>query len=100
MHKLRNKCGNINGDFLLLKRTNDLRCTCGYFFEDVGHFFFICPQYSDRRTALHNFVSLPAPFNLRTLLYGDDNTNINISNNIYLETVKYVANTKRFTHTF
>ena len=39
-------------------------------------------------------------FTFRTLRYGDDNINININNNKYFQTIKYVENTIRFTHTF
>ena len=76
---------------------NHPTCQCGYFFEDMQQSFLCCPLYATYKTALLNFISPNAPFTIKTILYGCDNTNPNLNKEIYLETIRYIENTGRFT---
>ena len=57
LSRIRLKCSNLKAHLFELKIINDPSCSCGYFYEDSIHFFFICPLYIQQRTDLHNKIN-------------------------------------------
>ena len=65
-------------------------------FEDSVHFFLVCPLYVGPRNVLLNFVTPLCPPNMRSLLYGCPDLDFETNKQIYLHTINFVKDTKRF----
>ena len=96
MARMRMNCSNLRGQLYNLNIIVQAQCDCGYPVEDSMHYFFVCPLYLGPRAALHNSVSILAPFTLQTLLFGRNDLEISVNQDIILSTIKYITQTKRF----
>ena len=52
--RLRNRCSNLNSDLFYNHLRDNASCNCGHPNEDVEHFLFRCPIYSNQRLILFN----------------------------------------------
>ena len=72
------------------------QCSCGNALEDNIHFFFTCPLYIAPRRILHEKISLIAPFNMRIVLYGDENLSLPANSQIFEAVHEYIEESGRF----
>ena len=96
MAKLRMRCSNLNGHLHTMKIVDSPACSCGFINENEFHFLLVCPLYNTPRVTLQNAKLHIAPFNLRTLLYGDDNLDFTETKRIITETLRFINDSKRF----
>jgi hypothetical protein len=96
LSRLRMKCSNLKAHLFELKIIENASCSCGYFYEDSVHFFFVCPLYNQQRTILHNKINPRVPFTLYTLLHGCKDLSIQENVTLYNLVLNFVENTKRF----
>ena len=64
--------------------------------KDEFHFFLACPLYNRPRVTLLNALVHIAPFTVRTLLYGNDNRELEENKFIITETLRSIKESKRF----
>ena len=80
--RLRHKCRSLNSDLFNVNIIQFSNCSCGALNEDVNHFFFECPLYTQPRNSLlaqlipNNIVTLDLLLNGNTLLDYDSNKNV------------------------
>ena len=100
MAKLRMQCSNLNDHLKSMHIVESSACSYGFVNEDEFYFFFGCPFFNRPRIILPNVISSVAPFTLRTLLYGVDESdfteNKKIIKKIINETLKFIHEIKRF----
>ena len=73
MHtRLRNNCSNLNFDLYSNHISPFPTCSCGYIAEDVKHFFFQCPNFTEPRVKLFRELRRFHPLSLQLLLFGSD----------------------------
>ena len=95
MTKLRMPSNNLKGHLCSMKIIESSACTCEFISEDEIHFCSACPLYNRPRVTVLNDLAHLAPFRVRTLLYGNDNLELE-ENKIITETLRYMKETKRF----
>ena len=94
--RLRNLCSSLNADLFRVNLSNTATCFCGYFSEDLIHYFFDCNNYFSQRQLLLRKINDIANLSYEDILYGSDllslSDNIKIQNHI----IYYIKSTKRF----
>ena len=93
--RIRMRCSALKAHLFDMHIIDDSHCQCGARNEDAIHFFFDCPMYTLIRNQLHGIVIQYAPFNMKTLLYGD-NTSFDASIEIFKAVHSYIRHSKRF----
>ena len=64
---------DLKGHLYSMKMIESSACSCGFKNKDEIHFLLACPLYCKPRVVLLNALAHIAPFTVRTLLYGNDN---------------------------
>ena len=73
------------------------QCQCGCPLEDPNHFFFICPIFLAQRRSLLNIIThVSNNINVKTLLYGDPNMNLEQNKLLFEAVHKFILETHRF----
>ena len=96
MAKIRMNCSELKSHLYRINVIESPNCTCGEAVEDPYHYFFICPQYTAQRAALHAAVANLAPFTLKTILSGCTQLSLQENKEIYNATQTFIKNSKRF----
>ena len=78
--RLRTNCSKLHTDLYRVNIKEDMSCTCGAAYENIYHYFLICPRYHEQRYTLRN--SIPHVFDQNAMLYG--NANFSIEENQYI----------------
>ena len=86
--RLRHQCSSLNSDLYRINITNDRKCQCGAPYEDSIHY------PSERCCLFRNLRETNS--NKETLLFGNDEININENYNIFNKVSAYIRQTKRF----
>ena len=94
--RLRMKCSILNAHLYENHVIPEPSCSCGHSYEDVLHYFFICPLYNNSRQKLHETISNYATFNIHTILYGRDNLPQQCNHVIFDAVFLYIKETQRF----
>ena len=94
--QLRMHCSNLKAHLVELHVIEDPICICGLGNEDTEHFFFHCPLYHQCRLKLMQYVNIHSTFKLNTLLYGDDNLDIETNCKIFQAVHDFIKESKRF----
>ena len=94
--RMRMKCSTLNAHLFENHVAEDPSCSCGHPYEDVLHYFFVCPNYSNYRYALHETVSTFATFNISTILHGRSNLPLQMNQLIFEAVVQYINESNRF----
>ena len=80
--QLRNSYSVLNYDLSKVDIVNDVSCSCGAPREDVYHYLFTCPNYTEIRLTMMNNLNWVQTIDLNLLTYGSDvltyEENINI----------------------
>jgi len=80
--RLRHQCSSLNSDLYRINITNDPKCQCGAPYEDSTYYLMECPLYQNERDCL--FRNLRETHkNIETLLFGNDEININETSIIF-----------------
>ena len=85
----------LNADFFRINITNDPKCQCGAPFEDSINYLMECPLYQNERDCLFRNLR-ETPKNIKTLLFGNDEININENSMIFNKVRAYIRQIKRF----
>ena len=94
--RLRHNCSSLNSDLFNVNIIQYSNCSCGALTENVNHFFFECPLYTQPRNSLlaqlipNNIVTLDLLLNGNTLLDYDSNKNV------ILAVLHFIKSTRRF----
>ena len=94
--RLRHNCSSLNSDLFNVNIIQYSNCSCGALTENVNHFFFECPLYTQQRNSLlaqlfpNNIVTLDLLLNGNTLLDYDSNKNV------ILAVLHFIKSTRRF----
>ena len=94
--RLRHNCSSLNSDLFNVNIIQYSNCSCGALTENVNHFFFECPLYTQQRNSLlaqlmpDNTVTLDLLLNGNTLLDNDSNKNV------ILAVLHFIKSTRRF----
>ena len=94
--RLRLNCSSLNSDLFNVNIIQYSNCGCGALTENVNHFFFECPLYTQPRNSLlaqlipNNIVTLDLLLNGNTLLDYDSNKNV------ILAVLHFIKSTRRF----
>ena len=75
-------------DLFLKNMTDSPACTCSIA-DNAYHFFFICTCYDTQRHEMFNSLSDIPNFNLRKLMYGDENFPYHINTRMFMEVQNY-----------
>ena len=93
--RLPHQCSSLNSDLYRINITNDPKCQCGAPFVDSTHYLMEFPLYQNERDCL--FRNLRETHkNIETLLFGNDEININENSIIFKKVRAYIRQTKRF----
>ena len=93
--RLRHQCSSLNSDLYRINITNDSKCQYGAPYEDSIHYQMECPLYQNERYCLFRNLR-ETNTNIETLLFGNDEININENSNIFNKVRAYIRQTKRF----
>ena len=96
--QLRIGFSDLNYDLFNKGCTDTPNCDCGHAREDVSHFIFSCPLFSNQRQTLLtniNNLHLNAPLNVKTLLYSHKNLTSDQYCKLLHLLSKYFVNTNR-----
>ena len=94
--RLRTKCSALNHHLFLKNITDTPLCACGQI-ENNQHYFFTCVNYDRQRHILMQSLQLlQAPFELETLLFGNNNLSDQTNSQLFSHVHTYIKNTKRF----
>ena len=94
--RLRHNCSSLNSDLFNVNIIQYSDCSCGAVTENVNHFFFECPLYTQPRNSLlaqlipNNIVTLDLLLNGNTLLDYDSNKTV------ILAVLHFIKSTRRF----
>ena len=95
MLRLRMRSSDLKGHLYSMKIIESSACSCGFKNEDEFHFFLACPLYNRPRVTLLNGLAHIVPFTVRTLMYGNDNIELEENKTIITETLRFTKETKR-----
>ena len=76
--------------------SNDPSCACGALLETAFHYFFECERYINERQILRRSIENITQFTLLTILFGDNNLEMDSNHSIFEAVHKYMNDTKRF----
>ena len=85
----------LNADLFRINITNDPKCQCGAPFEDSINYLMECPLYQNERDCFFRNLR-ETPKNIETLLFGNDEININENSMIFNKVRAYIRQAKRF----
>ena len=94
--RIRMNCSLLKAQLHDMHIIDDPSCNCGAYREDAVHFFFDCPLYSNIRIELHEAIIVYAPFNLKTLLYGDEHVTHDTNITLFRAVQMFIKRSKRF----
>jgi hypothetical protein len=84
MHaRIKMNCSILKAHLYDMHILNDSSSRCGSVREDAFHFLFECPNYTALRSIMHGQIISIAPFNNKTLLYGDSNVDLDKNIDIF-----------------
>ena len=75
--QMRMCCSNLRAHLYMLHVTDDPICVCNQGIEDNHYFFLLCPLYVNMRNIVLASISLICEPNLETILYGNDDCDLN-----------------------
>ena len=93
--RLRHECSSLNADLFPINITNDPKCECGAPFEDSIHYLMECPLNQNERDCLFRNLRETKKIYIETLLFGNDEININENSMIFNKVRAYIRQTKR-----
>ena len=70
--QLRNSYSFLNYDLSKVNIVNDASCSCGAPREDVYHYFFTCPNYTEIRLTMMSNLNWVQTIDLKLLICGSD----------------------------
>ena len=94
--RLRNHCSDLNSDLHLNHLRDNPKCACNSPVEDVDHFFFKCPLFSEQRIVLFTNTRPYHTLNANKLLNGIPELTDNQNNVLFLEVQRYIKTSNRF----
>ena len=96
MARLRMKCSNLKSHLYAMHVVESSACMCGFPNEDEFHFFLVCPLYNRPRVTLLNALANIVPLTWKTLLFGVENLDQAENEQILMETIRFIRESKRF----
>jgi hypothetical protein len=84
------ECGFISNK--LIENPN---CNCSAPYEDVIHYFLECPLHQIQRANLFNDIE-NIELNIETILFGNEDLNLQINTNIFEKVHTFIGRTNRF----
>lgn len=96
--RMRIGCSNLNSHlFHNLHVVNNPKCGCGYMDENLEHFFFTCPLFTEQRRSLFSVLDYDTT-NMQNILHGIT-ANAPQENVMRLDAIiKFLKDTGRFPH--
>ena len=95
--KMRLGCSNLNSDLHFnLHVINSPFCTCGDIIETPHHYLIECTKYQVERLQMEREVTAICPFDINSLLYGNDNLSYKENCLLFDAVHRFLENTKRF----
>jgi len=85
----------LKADLFRINITNDPKCQCGAPFEDSIHNLMECPLFQNERDCLFRSLRETQKY-IETLLFGNDEININENSMIFNKVRAYIRQTKIF----
>jgi len=101
MHsRMRVGCSKLNYDLFFNLHIPDINpsCQCGFYIEDVKHFFLDCPLYRNIRENLKIKVELLTNFNIDSLLYGSPRLTLDQNKLVFDAVHEYIVESGRFVY--
>ena len=95
--RLRNHCSHLNSDLYKNHLRNNEHCECGHLTEDIEHYIFTCPNYTQARQKLFQDTRQYHPLSTDKLLQGIRDLNKKDSEKLINSFHAYINSTKRFT---
>ena len=90
-------CSMLNYDLCFNVHVKDnLSCRCGAPLETAFHYFFCCPQSSDIRRTMIESIELICPCNLKIVMHGIEDGDLNLNYAIFDAVHKYIIDSRRF----
>ena len=89
-------CSQLKAHLFDMHIIDNAQCICGNPREDEMHYFFDCPLYVIPRTILREKLLLLGNFNLRTLLFGIEESTMIVNSAIFEAVHDFIDETKRF----
>ena len=93
--RMRLGCSPLKHDLFMMRIIQSEDCDCGHHCEDTFHFFFVCPQYTHIRQIL-NEIHPSVTHTVNNFLFGMNNVNNIINNNLLNTVLKYIRLSNRF----
>ena len=91
-------CSKLNSDLCYnLYVIDNPACPCGANMEDAKHFFMVCPLQFTNRERLKYIVQQLMPFNVKNLLFGNKNFDLNVNKQVFDAVHQYIKESRRFT---
>ena len=95
--QLRMHCSNLNSHLYSLHVLDQPNCVCGFRDEDVKHYFIFCPLYNHLRGPLIEFFEVNnIAMNVQHILYGIDDTELEINIELFDIIHNFIDQSKRF----
>ena len=94
--RLRRSCSNLRFHLFQNHLAEDSRCNCGYYMEDVEHFFLNCKLFFNQRQRLLMGTRQFHPLSVSLILFGNPDLTPNENSELFSHIFKFIAETKRF----